>query len=53
MSQGEFVLAHIFYPNDENVMSSLITEFYEDAEAQLDELQEYDVAFLLKAEFIK
>jgi hypothetical protein len=34
-------------------MSSLTKEFYENAEARLEELQEYEVAFLLKAEFIK
>ncbi|WP_170138758.1 hypothetical protein [Oceanobacillus chungangensis] len=52
MSQGELVLA-IFFSSDGNVMSSPTTEFYEDDEAQLDESLEYDVALLLKVEFIK
>lgn len=52
-NQGEIVLANICYSEDENTMSSLSTDFYEDPEGHMDELEEYDVVYLLKAEFIK
>ena len=53
LNQGELVLANICYSNDENGMSSLTTDFYEDPEGNMNKLIEYDVAYLLKAEFIK
>ncbi|RLL48449.1 hypothetical protein D8M04_04090 [Oceanobacillus piezotolerans] len=48
---GEVVLADICYSN-ENVMSTLSMSFYEDVESNMSELEEYNVAYLLKAEFI-
>lgn len=53
LDNGEVVLANICYSNDENGMQSLTTDFFEDAAGHINELEEYDVAYLLKAEFIK
>lgn len=53
IDNGEAVLANISYSDDENGMHSLTTEFFEDAAGHMDELEEYDVAYLLKAEFVK
>ncbi len=53
LNQGELVLANICYSNDENGVSSLITDFYKDPAGNINKLKEYDVAYLLKAEFIK
>lgn len=49
---GELLLANIGYSIGGS-MSSLSTDFYEDFEAHLNELEKYDVAYLLKAEFKK
>lgn len=53
LNKDELVLANICYSNDENGMSSLTTDFYEDPVGNINKLKEYDVAYLLKAEFIK
>jgi len=53
VDNGEAVLANISYSDDENGMHSLTTDFFEDAAGHMDELEEYDVAYLLKAEFAK
>lgn len=53
LNEGEVVLAAICYSDDENGMSSLTTDFYDDVEGHMYELKEYDVAYLLKAEFTK
>lgn len=53
LNDGEVVLADISYSQDENGIHSLTTDFYEDPAAHMNELEEYDVAYLLKAEFIK
>ncbi|GAA0323891.1 hypothetical protein [Oceanobacillus sp. FSL W7-1281] len=53
IDNGEAVLANISYSDDENGMHSLTTEFFEDAAGHMNELEEYDVAYLLKAEFVK
>lgn len=50
--EGELVLANIGYSSDGS-MSSLSADFYQDFEDHMDELEEYDVAYLLKAEFKK
>lgn len=50
--EGELLLANIGYSSDET-MSSLSTDFYEDFEGNMNELEKYDVAYLLKAEFNK
>jgi hypothetical protein len=51
--EGEVVLASICFSNDKNDMSSLTTNFYEDIEGHMYELEKYDIAYLLKTEFIK
>ncbi|WP_318617548.1 hypothetical protein [Sporosarcina sp. YIM B06819] len=48
---GEVVLASICYSSDESGMSSLSTDFYKDIEGHMSELDEYDVVYLLKAQF--
>lgn len=53
LNQGELVLANISYSDDEFGMSSLSTTFYENPEGNVDELEEYDITYLFKAEFIK
>lgn len=50
--EGELVLANLCYSSNE-IMSSLTTEFYEDVEAYMNKLEQYDVVYLLKAEFNK
>ncbi|MGE7604592.1 hypothetical protein ACQKL5_19310 [Peribacillus sp. NPDC097675] len=49
--KGEMVLASICYTLDENGATSLSSDFYEDPKRNMDELKEFDVAFLLKGEF--
>lgn len=51
--EGEVVLASICYSSGESGMSSLRNDFYKDAEGHMSELEEYDVVYLLKAEFKK
>lgn len=53
LDNGEVVLANICYSDDENGMQSLTTNFYDDVDGHMDELAEYDVVYLLKAEFLK
>ena len=53
LNQDELVLANICYSNNDSGMSSLTTDFYEDPDGSINKLKEYDVAYLLKAEFIK
>lgn len=50
---GEVVLASISYSQDEDGIQSLTTDFYEDAASHMNELEEYEFTYLLKAEFIK
>jgi hypothetical protein len=50
--EGEVVLASICYSNDDS-MASLTTDFYKDVDGHLSELEDYDVAYILRAEFIK
>lgn len=52
-NEGEVVLGNICYSSDENGMSSLTNDFYDDVEAHMNELEEYEVVYLLKAEFVK
>ncbi len=49
--EGEVLLASICYSSGESGMSSLRNDFYKDAEGHMSELEEYDVVYLLKAEF--
>lgn len=53
VDNGEVVLASISYSQDEDGIRSLTTDFYEDAAAHMNELEEYEFTYLLKAEFIK
>jgi hypothetical protein len=48
--EGELVLANIGYSSDGS-MSSLTTDFFKDVEGHMDELEKYEIAYLLKAEF--
>jgi hypothetical protein len=48
--EGELVLANIGYSSDGS-MSSLTTDFFTDVEGHMDELENYEVSYLLKAEF--
>ncbi|MGN7387905.1 hypothetical protein [Sporosarcina sp. SAFN-015] len=50
--EGEVVLASICYSTDGH-MSSLTTDFYQDVDGHMNELEKYDVVYLLKAEFNK
>jgi len=50
--EGVLLLANIGYSSD-GTMSSLTTDFYEDFEGHMNELEKYDVVYLLKAEFNK
>ncbi|TFB21026.1 hypothetical protein E3U55_09375 [Filobacillus milosensis] len=52
LDEGEVVLANICF-SDKGFISSLTRDFYEDFNSHIDELQQYDVAFLVKAEFSK
>jgi hypothetical protein len=50
--EGEVVLASICYSSG-GMMSSLPTDFYKDVDHHIDELEKYDVVYLLKTEFKK
>ncbi|GIN90538.1 hypothetical protein J6TS1_31690 [Siminovitchia terrae] len=50
---GEILLANIAYSNNEFGTSSISNQFYEDPEAHMDELNEYNVVYLFKAKFMK
>ena len=50
--EEEIVLGSICYPKDRN-MNSLSSDFYEDVDGHLNELEKYDVVYLFKADFIK
>lgn len=50
--KGEMVLASICYSTAEGGMHSLPDNLYQDAESHMDELQDYDVVYLLKSEFV-
>lgn len=53
LDNGEVVLASICYSDDENGMQSLTKDFYGDTASHMNELEKYNVAYLLKVEFIK
>lgn len=53
LTDKETVLASIAYSSNDFGMSSLTNDFYDDMEAHIDELEEYDVAYILKAQFKK
>ena len=49
--EGEVVLASICYSNDGS-MSSLTADFYQDVDGHINELEEYDIVYLFKADLI-
>lgn len=53
LNEKETVLASIGYSSSEVGISTLTTDFYDDMEAHMDELDVYDVAYVLKAKFKK
>ncbi|WP_096271097.1 hypothetical protein [Paucisalibacillus globulus] len=53
ITDSEIVLAAICYSDNEHGMSGLTTSFFEDPASHMSDLKEYDVAYLLKAEFKK
>ncbi|HLS65641.1 MAG TPA: hypothetical protein VK029_01485 [Pseudogracilibacillus sp.] len=52
-NEREVVLASIGYSSEESGINSPTTDFYEDMEAHMDELDVFDVSYVLKAEFKK
>lgn len=48
---GPMVLASICYTTNSNEMSSLSADFYEDPASHLDEIENFDIVYLLKSEF--
>ncbi len=52
-TEGEAVLASICYSDSDADMSSLTSEFYNNADGHLSELEKYDVVYLIKTEFVK
>lgn len=50
-TDNEEVLAHISYLKNDHSVSSLTTDFYTNPQAHLDELEKYDITYLLKAKF--
>ncbi len=52
LAESEQLLAGIGYSSDE-IMSSLSSDIYEDFEGQMNELEKYDVLYLLKVKFNK
>lgn len=50
--EGEVVLGSICYSNDGR-MNSLTADFYQNVDGHFNELEKYDVVYLLKADFIK
>lgn len=53
VNEKETVLAGIAYSSSDSGMSSISTDFYDDMEGNMDELEEYDVAYVLKVKFEK
>lgn len=51
--EGEVVLATICYSDSESGMRSLSPDFYKDANGHMKDLEEYDVVYLIKTEFME
>ncbi|GGM43582.1 hypothetical protein GCM10011351_31960 [Paraliobacillus quinghaiensis] len=51
--EGEVVLASICYSNSESGISSLTSDFYKDVDGHMNELELYNVVYLIKTEFMK
>lgn len=50
---GELVLASICYAWGDGSMRSLSPDFYKDVESHINEIENYDVVYLLKSQFTK
>ncbi|UOQ48714.1 hypothetical protein MUN88_00690 [Gracilibacillus caseinilyticus] len=50
--EEEVTLASICY-SEEGSMASLTNDFYQDADGHLDELADYDIAYIVKARFME
>ena len=50
-SDGELILASLCYQKDGNELRSLSSDFYSDADTNIDELQNYDTVYLFKSKF--
>lgn len=53
ITNGELVLASICYAWGDGSMRSLSPDFYKDVESHIDEIENYDVVYLLKSKFTK
>lgn len=53
VTEGELALGSICYSFEGNGMSSLSSDFYKDAEGHINEIENYDVVYLLKSQFTK
>lgn len=51
VTEGEVLLAAIIYGDGEEGISTLTQDFYEDADANLAEIEDYEAVYLLKAVF--
>lgn len=51
LDTDETVLASIAYSSDDHGVSSISSDFYENPEGSLEELEEYNVVYLLKVAF--
>ncbi|KQL38859.1 hypothetical protein AN960_12855 [Bacillus sp. FJAT-25509] len=51
--KNNIVLASICYKKEGHRMDSLTDDFYRDVNKHIDEIRDYDVVYLLRAEFIK
>lgn len=50
--EGEMVLGSICYSNGTQI-DTLNSDFYQDVDGHINELEKYDVVYLLKADFMK
>lgn len=50
-SEGEVIIGSFAYSWDESGMSSIPQSFYEDPEANVQEIEEYELLYLIKASF--
>ena len=50
---GKVTLASLCYTSNNDRIDTLKSDFYKDPEGHIDELEQFDVAYLLKAEFSK
>lgn len=53
VTNGELVLASICYSWGDGSMRSLSPDFYKDVESHINEIENYDVVYLLKSKFTK